>query len=169
MLLRIIVLCFFASPALAHLMPAQRATLNFIDDSAFAVIALPLSAFHNLDDDSDGAVSMAEFNRHRNALTQTIRAGVGLASESQDHQLQDIVLAPEVSHHGDEVEQLTVLGRFALPTPTPRLLTLRVALPAWEQSKQALTVTARRRSDGWRTIAKLTSEMPVATLDLGAP
>jgi hypothetical protein len=40
--------------AQAHLMVAQRGTLNFVGSGGFVVMALPVDAFTGVDDDGDG-------------------------------------------------------------------------------------------------------------------
>jgi hypothetical protein len=49
----------------AHLMVAQHGTLNIVDDGVFMVLSLPISAFNGVDEDSNGKISMLEFNNHR--------------------------------------------------------------------------------------------------------
>ena len=160
----------FSVSAEAHLMPAQRATLNVVDGSVFAVIALPISAFSDLDDNDDKQITMEEFNRHRANVSAAIQRGVALEYGDRRQELLDIVLSPEATHGGEaaHLDQLTVMGRFALPQPTPRMFTLRIDLYGTEQSQQQMMVTARRRVDGWRTVVTLTPRAPSATLPLGA-
>lgn len=53
-----------ASPALAHLMPAQQGTLNMIGNAVFAALSIPVSALRGADDNADGRLSQAELNAH---------------------------------------------------------------------------------------------------------
>jgi hypothetical protein len=70
----ILILTVPMSPsAQAHLMLAQHGTLNIVDDGAFMVLSLPISAFEGVDDDSDGKVSMVEFNNHRAVVVEIAR------------------------------------------------------------------------------------------------
>ena len=64
--------------ALAHLMVAQHGTLNFVGQSAFMVLSLPISAFKNIDDDGNGAISLTEFNLHRKAIEKSVREQISL-------------------------------------------------------------------------------------------
>ena len=115
------------TPALAHLLPTQRATLNFIGSDVFTVIALPVEVFPELDDNGDQRVSLSEFNAHRESLSEFIRATVSLECSDNSYGLLDLMLSPDVGHTTDTdrptarhgggdpgIDQLTVLGRFAL-------------------------------------------------------
>ena len=54
----VLLLCISTIPvANAHLMVAQQGTLNVVDDGAFVVMSLPISAFSSVDDDGDGKLS----------------------------------------------------------------------------------------------------------------
>lgn len=55
-------------PALAHLMPAQNATMNIIGNSVFLVVSVPVSALHGVDDDGNQRLSMAEIQRHNSDI-----------------------------------------------------------------------------------------------------
>ena len=57
-------------------MVARHGTLNFVDDGAFMVLSLPMSAFEGIDDDGDGKVSMIEFNNHRTGIVGAVRHAV---------------------------------------------------------------------------------------------
>lgn len=102
--------------AQAHLMPAQHGTLNFVDDGAYLVLSLPISAFVDLDDDKDGEVSMIEFNNHRAAIVESTLRKVTLSDEKGLRPLEGTMLSPELSHDSSSqsITQLTILGRFSL-------------------------------------------------------
>ena len=52
------------TPAQAHLVAAQKGTLNFAGNAAFLVLSVPVSAIHSVDDDGDGMLSKAELATH---------------------------------------------------------------------------------------------------------
>jgi hydrogenase/urease accessory protein HupE len=54
-----------AVEAQAHLLPAQNATLNLIDNRAYLVVSVPVSALAGVDDNSDGRLSGEELDRHK--------------------------------------------------------------------------------------------------------
>ena len=61
-----------ASPAWAHLMPAQQGTLNVLGNAVFAALSLPVSVFAGADDDGDGRLSAAELRAHEAMLRTEI-------------------------------------------------------------------------------------------------
>jgi hypothetical protein len=58
----------------AHLMPAQQGTVNVLDDSAFVVLMVPVTALQGADDNHDSRLSNAEILRHDAALQAQVRA-----------------------------------------------------------------------------------------------
>ena len=51
----------FALPAAhGHLIVDQKGTINFVEDGAFMVVSLPVTALEGADDDGDGRMSFAE-------------------------------------------------------------------------------------------------------------
>ena len=57
-----------ATPAGAHLMPAQTATMKIIGKDAYLVVAAPASAFVGIDDDKNGALSLFEISHHSQSI-----------------------------------------------------------------------------------------------------
>lgn len=54
-------LCGLGAPtAQAHVILAQKGTLNIVDGGAFMVLSLPVSAFSGIDDDGDALLSPTE-------------------------------------------------------------------------------------------------------------
>ena len=64
------------APVQAHLMAAQKGTLNIVNDAAFLVLSVPVSALKGVDDDGDGALSKAELTTHADAIRAQVKAGV---------------------------------------------------------------------------------------------
>lgn len=148
----------------AHLMVAQHGTLNFVEDGAFMVVSLPISAFDGVDDDADGSVSMIEFNSHRAAIVETIRQKVVLSDQQVSFSLEGIMLSPVVSHDASDgtISQLTVMGRFDL-VGAKQGFRFQVALFGKQPDESLLKITATRKSDQQEHIFELT---PTTTIDL---
>ncbi len=108
-------LCLMPS-AQAHLMVAQRGTLNLVGDGAFMVLSLPVSAFIGIDDDGDGQVSTSELQVHAAEIESQVRIGVQLLDGERPLPLQGVLLQPSSTDHsaGGRIRQIAVLGRFPL-------------------------------------------------------
>jgi hypothetical protein len=132
----------------AHLMPAQHGTLHIVDNGAFMVVTLPISAFGGLDDDGDGVVTMLELNRHRGTVVAAVRGGIVLNDALGDAPLTGILLSPVRNDDALDapVSELTVLGRFELNLPVSALL-FRLDLFGSSAPQQAVEFTATRDSD----------------------
>lgn len=133
--LLLIVICFLflsvitVSPVRAHLMQAQHGTLNVVHSGAFVVLALPISTFKELDENTDGSVSLSEFNTRRSEIVSKIKAQVQLHDAHGLCELQGIMLNPVVAHDSPEhaIDQITVMGRFALQAAAgPLRLTVNI-------------------------------------------
>lgn len=141
----VVVLALLAgASAQAHLMVAQRGTLNIVGDGAFMVMSLPVSALQGVDDDGDGRLSLAEGNAHLAAIEAQVRRGVQLRSDRGALPLQGVMvnLSPRDDAPTAPVDQIVVVGRFALGD-APGGLRLALALfgkRAGEQT-QDITVT----------------------------
>ena len=100
----------------AHLMVAQRGTLNIVGDGAFMVMSLPVSALQGVDDDGDGRLSLAEGNAHLAAIEAQVRSGVQLRGARGALPLQGLIvnLSPRDDAPTAPVDQIVVVGRFAL-------------------------------------------------------
>ena len=66
--LTLAVIGFFWLPAQAHLMEAQQGTLNIIDDRAFMVLSLPISAFEDIDDNEQKLKNDALYEKSSNTF-----------------------------------------------------------------------------------------------------
>ena len=154
----ILILAVLMSPsARAHLMVAQHGTLNIVDDGAFMVLSLPVSAFKDVDDDNDGKVSMVEFNHHRAAIIESVRQNVTLSDKEGNLSLQGIMLSPVVPHDtpNESISQLTVMGRFTLEDPDSALR-FHTGLYGNQVAEQFLKITATRKSGRQEHVFELT-------------
>ena len=122
-LFAIAVLWFAAlSAAHAHLMPAQRGTLNLVGDGAFMVLSLPVAGLVGTDDDGDGLLSLAELRQHSASIVGQVKDKVRLIDPQGDRPLDGIMLTlvPPDSTPSAPASQLVVMGRFALaPAAVP--------------------------------------------------
>ena len=112
-----LLLCAALVPhASAHLMVAQRGTINIVGDGAFMVLSLPVSAFHNVDDDGDKKLSRAEFSKHRAALVMAVNEKVKLFEKDALRPLQGMILSPVTPHNNPfaAASQVVVMGRYQL-------------------------------------------------------
>jgi hypothetical protein len=111
-------LVFFLTPVQAHLMAAQKGTLNIVDDAAFLVLSVPVSALHGVDDDADGKMSKQELEAHMKSVQEQIKAGLKMSGPKAIFELQLMMVdrATTESNPHQASDQLVVLGRFQLNT-----------------------------------------------------
>ena len=134
-------------PAQAHLMPAQRGTLNLVGSGGFVVMALPVDAFTGIDDNGDGRLSAAELQAHATQIEAQVQRGLSLRDATGPRPLEAVMLnlQPEDDAPDAPAAQLVVLGRFALADTQAGAqgLTLRLDLygQATDARKQRVTVT----------------------------
>ncbi len=114
--LLLVLLALLGAPARAHLMVAQKGTLNFHGDGAYLVVSLPVSALQGADADGDGLLASNELQAQAAAVEQQIRAGVQLQAEGRALPLEVLLmtLSPPDDAPSAPASQLVVLGRFAL-------------------------------------------------------
>lgn len=111
--------------AQAHLMPSGKGTLNVTDTGVFLVLALPLSAFDDSDENGDGVTSMVEFNKQRDSIIERIENSVWLEQDGERLSPKHIMLSPQGAHHGNRadadsgVTEIAVLARFPRDAKTP--------------------------------------------------
>jgi HupE / UreJ protein len=145
-----VLLAAVALPAAhAHLMVAQRGTLNLVGSGAFVVMSVPVQALQGFDDDGDGRMSLAEMRAHARAVQAQIQQGMQLIGSNGPLALEGLMLnlSPDDSAApSTPAAHLVVLGRFALADVSPQAvsgLKLRFALfgIAAESKRQTITVT----------------------------
>lgn len=152
----LLLLALSIAPAHAHLMVAQRGTLNLVGDGVFMVLSLPVSAFADTDDDGDGRLSNAEFSKHRLSIVSAINEHIRLMDADGPRPLEGMLLTPVAPHDDPKapVEQLVVMGRFVLAQPAAdntaakATLSFYAGLFGQRESEQVLTVTAMDKANG---------------------
>jgi HupE / UreJ protein len=156
-------LCGIA-PAQAHLMAAQKGTLNIVGDAAFLVASVPVSALQGVDNDGDGALSKAEWANHVHSIREQVTAGVQVLGANGPLPLELMMLdtTPPESTPMAAARHLVVLGRFRLdapnsPSDTPNTaasehLTLRFSLFGQTPGErvQDFTITRQKESQWLR-------------------
>ncbi len=107
--------------AQAHLMVAQKGTLNLQGDGAYLVVSLPVSAFTGVDADGDGAWSAQELGVHGPHIQDQLKAQLRLRDAQGPRPIDGITLVPTPPDDkpADPVTQLVVLVRFQLAQPVP--------------------------------------------------
>ena len=137
------------STAQAHLMAAQKGTLNIVGDAAFLVLALPVSALTGVDDDGDGTVSKAELGSHANAIREQVTAGVELRGSSGALPLQLLMLdiSRDETRPDAASRHLVVMGRFQLRSMGTDGLSLRFSLFGTRADERQQDLTVTRQSE----------------------
>ena len=89
-------LLMWASHADAHLMPAQQGALHVQGPSVLAMVALPVSALNQVDDDGDGRLSDLEVQRHLARIKDQVQASFRIFNGDTPGRLDQLqVLAEE--------------------------------------------------------------------------
>ena len=139
--------------AQGHLIVDQKGTLNFVDDGAFLVISLPVTAFEGTDEDSDGRLSFAEMARHTVAIQRQIRDRVRLIDVSGAKPLEGLLINLSVADDAPSAPatHLVAMGRFALGSPAGQInkglfegSRFEASLFGRTEAEQTLTITLKR-------------------------
>ena len=135
-------LTLFALPAQAHLMPAKQGTLNVVGDSVFAVLSVPVTALHNVDDNGDGALDINELRHHEKDIRAELDRRLSLfdGDRAGDLVTVDAVLSPEHDATPDRADHLVLLKHSRFPQP---VRDLRVTCDLFGTEPQ-ITFTASR-------------------------
>ena len=114
----LLVLSVWSIPtAQAHLMVAQRGSINFVDSGAFMVLSLPVSAFKAIDNDANNRLSVVELDQHQDAIKATVIENVTLHDKLQPLPLQGLMISPSWPEDKKSqilADQIVVMGRFNL-------------------------------------------------------
>lgn len=152
--------CAGLTAAHAHLMPAQRGTLNFVADGVFMVLAVPATALVGTDDDGDGKLSAAELQTHRAAIFSAVQNGIRLVGAQGPLPLQGLMvsLSPPDDAPAAPASHLVALGRFDLSGSADGLA-LQVALFGRDAAERTYQVSLTRGAQ--KQVAVFTPERPL--------
>lgn len=110
-------LLLLAGQVHAHMMVAQKGTLNFDGRGAYLLVSLPVSAFTGHDDDGDQRLSSPELQRHAATLQQQLSAGLQLWVGEQPVPFEPLLLntAPPDETPLAAATHMVAMGRYVLP------------------------------------------------------
>jgi len=81
-ILATLLLVGLASPAAAHLMPANNGTVSVKEHNVYTVITVPVSALSGFDDNGDNLIDTAELGRHNANLRTQIDARMHITADA---------------------------------------------------------------------------------------
>ena len=88
-------LLWWSPHAGAHLMPAQQGALHVQGPSVLAMVALPVSALTQVDDDGDGRLSDREVQQHLDRIKQQVQAQFRLFNGDTPGRLDQLQILAE--------------------------------------------------------------------------
>ena len=139
-----------STAAYAHLMPAQRGTLNVVGDAVFAALSLPVSGLPSVDDDHDGRLSESELTAHMPALQALLRRGVRFFNGSEPGRIDLVMpMSDANSHDGPSSAggtQLLVLMKATFRVP-PTALRFETDIFGTAANERQFALTATRGAD----------------------
>lgn len=145
------------STAQAHLMVAQRGTLNLVDAGGFVVMSVPVQGLQGVDDDGDGRMSIAEMRAHASSIEAQVQRGLQLIGDAGPLPLEGVMLSlsPDDSASTAPAAHLVALGRFAIADGSPQALArlkLRFTLYGHTTESQQQTVTISRGNEAQKMV-----------------
>lgn len=146
------------------MMVAQHGTINIVDDGAFMVLSLPVSAFSEIDDDKDGGLSQHEFKHHQASIIEQISDKVILESE-QGNQLLEGIIVTRVKEHGSLEQpstQLVVMGRYQISElDKPLSFSLQLFGSQFTEKKIEITATSKGKQKHVFELTPHTNKQPL--------
>lgn len=135
-------LLFIPCAAQAHLLPKQNATMNVVDKSAFFVVSVPVSALTGVDNDQDGALSMAEIQQNNRVIQRQFEARFHVRSNGKtgDSKLT-WVLSPTQDGITAETDYIVVMHRVDF-AEVPRNPVLETSLFGTLAGERQMTINA---------------------------
>lgn len=149
----------FSHYTYAHVMVAQRGTLNFVDDGVYMVLSVPVSAFEGTDDNKDGKLSKGEFDRHQAAIALIVKDKVALSNTSEKLILKGLMLSPATPHDASnsDASQLIVMGKFELKNTDSPLL-YQFNLFGNTLAEKSIEITVRNKVKGLKQVIRFTPD-----------
>jgi len=131
--------------ASAHLMSAQKASVNVVGRSAFVVVATPASALSGVDGNGDGKLSALEIGRGSPAIATQFRSGFHLTDAGGPGVIVFTwVMAPSQDVGPTSADgYVVVLQRVDFPAP-PSDLAVRTSLFGSAAGERQITLQATR-------------------------
>jgi hypothetical protein len=146
-LVQYLVLWLFMGSAHAHLLDAQKGTLNLETDRAYLAISISVTAFEGIDDDGDGLLSSNEFNAHFKSIETQIKNGIQLSSPKGPIAINELVITVSVTSDKPIPErQLLVLGQYPIAGVADGLQ-LKVQLFGKQADETRQYITATRGTE----------------------
>jgi len=139
-----------STAAYAHLVPAQRGTLNVVGDAVFAALSLPVSGLPSVDDDHDGRVSERELTAHMPALQALLRREVRFFNGTEAGRIDLVMPMSDANGHDGPSSagstQLIVLMKATFRAP-PIALRFETDIFGTAASERQFALTATRGAD----------------------
>lgn len=144
----------------AHLVVAQKGTLNLSGDGAYLAVSLPVAGLAGVDDDGDGLLSTAELGRHAAAIATQVGAGLRLRTSKGACPLEGIMLSlsPDDGREGMPAKQIIVMGRYAVPQAERARLVLRSEIWGDAPAERALAITITTDLKGEQVLLLTTAQ-----------
>ncbi len=133
----------------AHMMPANRETINVVDHKAYLIVSIPVGAFEAVEACSDGALTATELQKSKRALRRVVRSHIHLQSNRQKATFREILfsLPSGYGHNPNQSEELIVMIVARFPTkPGPVTFGYDLWTPNPEPLKIQTTVSEGRKT-----------------------
>lgn len=155
----VLCLLMLASGAQAHLLPKQNATMNIVDNAAFFVVSVPVSALKGVDDDGNGKLTAQEIQKHDQSIKQQFADRFTVSNDGQaGTSALSWVMAPDGSGAQMEADYVVILHRANFPIP-PENPVLTTDLFGTNPDEQQMTIKATL--DGVSEVAILRPDVTV--------
>ncbi len=137
-----ICLLMLASGAQAHLLPKQNATMNIVDEAAFFVVSVPVSALKGVDDDGNGMLTTQEIEQHHQSIKQQFADRFKVTNDGQaGTSALSWVMAPDGSGAQMQADYIVIMHRTNFPV-VPENPVLTTDLFGTNPDEQQITVKA---------------------------
>ena len=141
-LLILINLFIFSSGAHAHLMVAQKGTLNVVGKNVYMVLSVPMSAFDDIVIDNHGRFSLKDLENKQSLIIDSIRKKIHLGDD-QENPLDGIMINYSPAH-GDGLSDQIVIMAVAQFRSTPKSIPFRIDLFGSGEAEHSYKITATR-------------------------
>lgn len=144
-LLALALTAVLSAGAQAHLFPKQRATIKILENGASLVVAVPVSALRDVDDNRDGLLSPREIQAHNDTIREQFLARFHVSCEGAPAtSILTWVVPPQTDGPPTDSDYVVLLHRVNFPA-TPATLAIQTDLFGAKAGESQLTVTAKNR------------------------